>query len=118
MKNNTTNLTIIPELAIRMNRVIGELCPVCTEATNASIGLEIVEEITKKPVCHTCAVEYGLDLAYLLNLAEASRLLAISERKFGVRFEKEHFPERFGLVWKEFNERDNVIQFPAMEASR
>jgi hypothetical protein len=101
-----------------MNRVIGELCPVCTEATNASIGLEIVEEITKKPVCHTCAVEYGLDLAYLLNLAEASRLLAISERKFGVRFEKEHFPERFGLVWKEFNERDNVIQFPAMEASR
>ena len=118
MKNNTANTFKIPELAIKMNSIIRRLCPVCTEATNANIGLEIVEETTKKPVCRTCAVEYGLDLAYLLNLAEASRLLAISERQFGVKFEKEHFPERFGLVWKEFSGRDNVVQFPATEASR
>ena len=92
-----------------MNRVIGELCPLCTEPTNANIGLEIVEETTKKPVCKDCAVEYGLDLAYLLNLAEASRLLAISERQFGVEFEKENFPEAFnGLNWNGFDERQNM----------
>jgi len=109
MKNNTTNLTLIPELAIRMNRIIGELCPVCTEATNANIGLEIVEETTKHPVCKDCATSYGLDLAYLLNLAEASRLLAISERRFGVTFEKENFPEAFsGLNWNGFDELQNM----------
>jgi hypothetical protein len=105
MQKNTANLSLLPELSIRMNRIIGELCPLCTEPTNTNIGLEIVEETTKKPVRTNCSIEYGLDLTYLLNLAEASRLLAISGRRFGVKFEKEHFPEAFsGLNWNEFRE--------------
>jgi hypothetical protein len=116
--NNTTKTNQVPKLAIKLNKRITDSCPFCLSAINANIGIEIVDDETDLPVCKDCAIKYALDLAYLINLAEVSRLLAISERDFGVKFEKEHFPEAFGgLNWNGFDENNNVIQFPKQEVA-
>ncbi|MDQ4120477.1 MAG: hypothetical protein M3209_03420 [Acidobacteriota bacterium] len=46
MRKNTTNLSAVPKLAIKINERIGDLCPFCQQPTNANIGAEIVEDET------------------------------------------------------------------------
>lgn len=96
MKNNTTE----PRLAIKMNVLTGGQCPYCNGETNANIGVEIVDDATNAPVCRDCAIEYAVDLAYLINLAEGARLLATSEQRFGVKTEPLYLPT--GLDWQRF----------------
>lgn len=60
------------------------------------IGLCVVEDSSDLPVCAACAVEHALGLACVVSLAETARLLAKSERDFGVRFESLNFPEYIG----------------------
>lgn len=114
MKNNTANSSRIPKLAIKLNSRIGDLCPLCGYPTTPRIGLEVVEDSTGLPVCGACAVAHGLELAYLVNLAESARLLAKSEREFGVKFESFTFPEYAGGFSPE--EIKNINQ--AVEVSR
>jgi hypothetical protein len=104
MSKNTTKTNQVPKLAIKLNVRIGDLCPLCGNETNANIGVEIVCDESNLPVCRTCAITHAVDLAYLLSLADAARLLAISERDFGVKVEN-------NFSWTNFSERDNVVPF-------
>ena len=110
MKNNTTNQNTFPKLAIKLNTRVGNDCPLCNGQTNANIGVEIVCDETNIPVCRECAITHAVDLAYLLNLADSARLLAISERDFGVKYEN-------GFSWADFSDRDNVLPFRKSEVS-
>lgn len=94
-----------------MNDRIGLDCPLCNGQTNANIGVEIVEDETNIPVCRECAITHAVDLAYLLSLADVARLLAVSERDFGVKFEN-------NFSWSAFSDRDNVIPFRKLEVAR
>jgi len=111
MQNNTTNKETFPKLAIKLNTRVGQDCPLCNGETNANIGVEIVCDESNLPVCRECAITHAVDLAYLLSLADAARLLAVSEQDFGVKVER-------GLTWNEFKERDNVIPFRQREVAR
>ena len=111
MKNNTTNNESIPKLAIKLNTLINLDCPLCGNQANANVGVEIVEDKTDLPVCRECAITHAVDLAYLVSLADAARLLAISERDFGVKVEN-------NFSWTEFKDRDNVVPFRRKEVAR
>jgi len=111
MQNNITNILSLPKLAIKLNTRIGLDCPVCGNPTNPNIGVEIVEDESNLPVCRECAITHAVDLAYLVSLADAARLLAISERDFGVRVEN-------NFSWADFSDRDNVVPFRRKEVSR
>ena len=104
MQNNTTNLTVLPKLAIKLNTRVGQDCPLCNGETNANVGVEIVCDESNLPVCRECAITHAVDLAYLVSLADAARLLAISEQDFGVKYEN-------NFSWTEFKDRDNVVPF-------
>jgi len=111
MQSNTNQI----KLAIKLNSRSGDLCPLCGAPTKPRIGLEVVEDSSDLPVCGECAVEHGLELAYAVSMIEASRLLAISELNFGVKFEDSHFPEAGGGVSWEENFDENLT---ALEVAR
>ena len=117
MQKNTTNILSLPKLAIKLNTRITDLCPLCGSPTNPNIGVEVVCDETGLVVCRACTLQHAPELAYLMSLSDTARLLAISERDFGVKFESIHFPEAFGASWKEFEEKDNVIPFPSREVA-
>jgi hypothetical protein len=96
MKNNTANSCKIPKLAIKLNSRIGDLCPLCESPSAARLGLCVVEDSSDLPICLECAITHGLELAYAVSMIEAGRLLAISERDFGLKFESFNFPEYIG----------------------
>ncbi|HEX8265311.1 MAG TPA: hypothetical protein VF596_07780 [Pyrinomonadaceae bacterium] len=116
MQKNTTNILSLPKLAIKLNTRITDLCPLCGNPTNPNIGVEVVCDETGLVVCRACTLQHAPELAYLMSLSDTARLLAISERDFGVKFEELHFPEHAGINWREFEEKDNVIPFPRKEA--
>ena len=61
--------------------------------------------------CLECSIKNGLELAYAVSMIEASRLLAISERDFGVKFESFTFPEYIGgFSPEEFDETLNLAE--------
>jgi len=111
MSKNTTNILSLPKLAIKLNTRITDSCPLCGNPTNPNIGVEVVCDETGLVVCRKCTLSHAPELAYLMSLSDTARLLAISERDFGVKVEN-------NFSWNEFKERDNVIQFPAMEVAR
>jgi len=111
MSKNTTNILSLPKLAIKLNTRITDLCPLCGEATNPNIGVEVVCDETGLVVCRACTLAHAPELAYLMSLSDTARLLAVSERDFGVRVEN-------NFSWTEFRDRDNVVPFPVKEVSR
>lgn len=108
MQKNTTNVSLVPKLAIKLNEQIGELCPLCSNPTNANIGAEIVEDSTNAVVCRSCAYQHAPQLLALLNLAESARFFINTENDFGKQLEETHFPQIVGLKWNEFREVENV----------
>jgi hypothetical protein len=96
MKNNTANSSQVPKLAIKLNTRIGDLCPLCGNPATGRVGLCVVEDTTDLPVCLECSIQHALELAYAVSMIESARLLAISERDFGVKFESFNFPEYTG----------------------
>jgi len=111
MKNNITNILSLPKLAIKLNTRITDLCPLCGVATNPNIGVEVVDDETGLVVCRKCTLQHAPELAYLMSLSDTARLLAVSEREFGVRVES-------NFSWANFSDRDNVVPFRRKEVSR
>jgi len=110
MKKNITNILSLPKLAIKLNTRITDLCPLCGEATNPNIGVEVVCDETGLVVCRKCTLSHAPELAYLMSLSDTARLLAVSEQEFGVSVTR-------GMTWNEFRERDNVVPFRRKEVS-
>lgn len=110
MKNNTANSSQVPKLAIKLNIRIGDLYPLCGNPAPAHVGLCVVEDSTDLPVCLDCAIQHALELAHAVSLVEASRLLAISERNFGLKFESFNFPEYIGGFSPEEIENINAAE--------
>ena len=115
MSKNTTNILSLPKLAIKLNTRITDSCPLCGNPTNPNIGVEVVCDETGLVVCRACTLQHAPELAYLMSLSDTARLLAVSEREFGVKFEGFHFPEAIGGVsWEEnFDENLNAVEVSA-----
>jgi len=111
MSKNTTNILSLPKLAIKLNTRITDSCPLCNEATNPNIGVEVVCDETGLVVCRACTLQHAPELAYLMSLSDTARLLAVSEREFGARVEN-------NFSWADFSDRDNVIPFRKLEVAR
>ena len=111
MKKNITNILSLPKLAIKLNTRITDLCPLCGNPTNPNIGVEVVCDETGLVVCRACTLQHAPELAYLMSLSDTARLLAVSEREFGVKVEN-------NFSWADFSDRDNVVPFRRKEVSR
>src|SRR4028119_2064837 len=104
MKKNITNILSLPKLAIKLNTRITDSCPLCGNPTNPNIGVEVVCDETGLVVCRACTLQHAPELAYLMSLSDTARLLAVSEREFGVLVEN-------NFSWADFSDRDNVVPF-------